>query len=332
MKSFRDRNPFVIGAVCVTVLALLVTGAFAAGYLHVFEKNFPISARFADAAGLRAAAEVRVAGVKVGRVTSVVADRQRGQVIVRMVVNDGVELGPETRAEAALATLLGKRYVRLSGPVVRPYLEAGAVIPVERTTTPFDVFELTKTATRSIEATDTDKLNRLIEQLAAITQGKQESFRDLIQGIAKVSTAVAERDEQLRSLLERADVASGTLAAKDQTLVQLLDESEHVLELLARRRADVTAALRSAASAMSRVSGVVTAHKSELDLILDTLHPTLDIVEKHQAALDRALTWLGPGAFGLALAPSHGPWADVYVRAIGPDFLGALAALVPGPP
>ena len=194
MKSFRDRNPFVIGATCVAVIFVLVAGAFAAGYLHVFEKNFPISAQFVDAAGLRSGAEVRVAGVKVGRVTSVVADREHGRVNVRMVVNDGVELGPQTRAEAALATLLGKRYVRLSGPVVRPYLTSEAVIPVERTTTPFDVFELTKVATRSIEATDTDKLNRLIEQLAAVTEGKQQTVTDLVQGLARV----LDRDRRTR--------------------------------------------------------------------------------------------------------------------------------------
>ena len=46
-----------------------------------------------------------------------------------MVINDGVELGPNTRAEVALATLLGAKYVRLSGKVVAPYLEADAVIP-----------------------------------------------------------------------------------------------------------------------------------------------------------------------------------------------------------
>ncbi|HVE95154.1 MAG TPA: MlaD family protein [Acidimicrobiales bacterium] len=325
--SFRDRNPFVIGAVCVAIIFVMVAGAFAAGYLHIFEKNFPISAQFSDAAGLRAAAEVRMAGVKIGRVSSVTADRRNGRVNVRMVINDGVELGPETRADAALATLLGKRYVRLSGPVVRPYLASGAVIPVGRTTTPFDVFELTKVATRSIEATDTEKLNRLIEQLATITEGKHDTVKELVDGIARVSTAVAERDSQLRQLLDRSDAASRTLAEKDQTLVQLLDESDDVLQLLARRRSDVTASLRHAANAFNRLAGVVSTHKSELDLILDTLHPALDIVDKRQADLDRALTWLGPGAYGLALAPSHGPWADVYVRAIGPDLLGLLGGL-----
>ena len=35
-------------------------------------------------------------------------------------------------------------------------------------------------------------------------------------------------------------------------------------------------------------------------------------------------SWLGPGALGLAQSAQHGPWADIYVRAVGPDLLQVI--------
>ena len=63
---------------------------------------------------VRSGVNVRVAGIKAGRVTGIKADRQDGKVVVSMVVNKGVHLGPDTRAEVALETLLGTKFVRLS--------------------------------------------------------------------------------------------------------------------------------------------------------------------------------------------------------------------------
>jgi phospholipid/cholesterol/gamma-HCH transport system substrate-binding protein len=192
-KSFRDRSPFAIGIASILAIILVVSGAFGIGAFHVFEHTFAIRGEFSDAAGVTKGAPVRLAGVPVGRVTSVSADRTNGRVIIRMVINRGVQLGPQTHAEVALATLLGAKYIRLSGKVVEPYLKRGAVIPNSRTATPYDVFELTKVATHRIEATDNDKLNTLIKQLAVVTDGKEQSLRQLIEGIAKLSTAVASR-------------------------------------------------------------------------------------------------------------------------------------------
>lgn len=328
-KSFRDRNPFRVAlATLAGMLALLLFVTF--GLPKLTTHTFPISAEFSDAAGVSSGAPVRVAGVQVGKVSSVKPDRVHGRVIVKLAINDGVKLGPNTRAEVALASLLGAKYVKLTGKVVTPYLKSGAVIPNERTVTPFDIFEITKVGTERIEETDTETLNKLIKQLAVVTEGKETSLRELIEGIAKVSTAVAARDEQLSSLVSRANTLSATLAEKDQQLATLLDQSDALLRVLAARRDQLQRGVRDASSAFGQLAGIVNTHKIEIDAILSTLHPTLDIVDAHQADLDRTLNWLGEGSFGLASAAAHGAWADVFVRALGPDVIGLLGALAGG--
>jgi phospholipid/cholesterol/gamma-HCH transport system substrate-binding protein len=335
VKSFRDRNPYAIGIVSVLVIGALVGGAFLVGVLHLLERTYSAEAVFSDAAGMRSGAFVRVAGIKAGRVTGVKADRVNGKVIIKFVVNKGVHLGKDARAEVALETLLGTKFLRLSGPVVKPYLEdepeAQRVIPNDRTKTPFDVFDLVKVGTRSVEATDTTKLNQLVKDLADITQGKHDQLGQLLDGVNKVSVVLNDRQAQLRQLLDRFDQLSGLLAEKDQTLVSLIDQSQGVLNLVEQRRGDIARGLESTDRLTGSLSTILSVNKGLLNSILETLHPTLDVISKQQQHVDNALSWLGPGALGLAKATTHGPWADIYVRAIGPDIPGVLCGVVKPP-
>jgi len=335
VKSFRDRNPYAVGLGSVLVIGVLVGAAFMIGVLHLLERGYQVKGVFDDAAGVRGGANVVVAGVKAGRVTGVSADRTNGKVVISMKVHKGVHLGPGTRAEVVLETLLGTKAVRLSGPVVHPYLESlpksRRVIPNDRTKIPFDIFELTKVGTREVQATDTAKLNTFIQQLAVITEGKHDQVRDLLDGVARVSSAVNDREAQLRQLLDRADQLSKLLADKDQTLASLIDQSQGVLDLVQRRRNDIANQLATTNILADQLSGLVGVHQSELDSVLQTLHPAVDILDRRAATIDRALSWIGPGALGLSKAVSHGPWEDIYVRAIGPDLVQILKDTLPHP-
>lgn len=328
MKSFRDRNPYAIGIASVLVIGTLVGFAFMVGVLHLLEDTYKVEAVFRDAAGIRGGDEVRVAGVKAGRVTKIKPDRTRGAVIVEMVVNKGVNLGTSTRAEIALETLLGSKFLRLSGPVSRPYLEDidedRRVIPVERTTTPVDVFELATTGTRRIQETDTEKLNTFINQLAEVTSGDPEDVKTLLRSVADVSEEITARDEQLRQLFDEFDDLSALLAEKDQTLVGLIDQSQAVLDVIERREQELRLGLRGGDRLASELSHLIGFNKVRLDSILSTLHPTLDVVERNLDAVNKGLAVVGPAALGLARATAHGPWQDIYVRAIGPDFVSVI--------
>ena len=327
-KSFRDRNPIAVGLASILVIGTVVGFAFMVGVFHLLEDTYTVHGVFADASGIRGGDDVRVAGVKVGRVERVEADRKAGHVVVQFVVNKGVHLGPDTRAEITIQTLLGSKYLRLTGAVERPYLEdlpsPRRVIPISRTRTPFDVFELTTVATRAIEKADNEKLNTFIRQLADITEGNAEDVQTLVHSLADVSQALGQRDAQLRSLLDRFDQLSALLAEKDQTLVGLIDQSQAVLDMVARRRAEVVAGLRGGQQVTTQLGELLTTHQTELDSILDTLHPVVDILDRRSADLDRALPVVGAGALGLAKPPTHGPWLDIYVRGIGPDLLEVL--------
>ena len=334
MKSFRDRNPYAVGLVSLLILGAITGGAFMVGLLHLLEDTYEMEGTFTDAAGLKGGDDVRVAGVKVGRVTGVSADREAGLVTVEWVVDRGVDIGEDAGADIALETLLGSKFVRISDPAagdrrMEDLDRDERRIPVERTTTPVDVFDLTRDATERIDATDNERLNQLIGQLAEITDGKRGTITDLIEGVDQVSTAINEREQQLDALLASADELSANLAEKDETLVQLIDSSRTILGFLVERRDELTMALGAGSDAVRSLSVLIETNAAELDAILDDLHPTLAVVDRNLPELNRALAISGPAFYGQSLAGTHGPWQDIYVASLGPDIIGILEGIVP---
>jgi phospholipid/cholesterol/gamma-HCH transport system substrate-binding protein len=321
------------------VIGALTGLAFMVGVLHLLEHTYSMEGTFTDGAGLKSGDDVKVAGVKVGRVSGVHADPEEGLVRVTWVVNHGVEIGEDANADIALETLLGSKYIRITkadkgrrmmedlprGDRVIPHEECGGDgLCVTRTTTPVDVFDLTRNATERIEQTDNDKLNQLINQLAAITGGKRATVTDLVNGIDQVAGAITEREGKLASLLDQADKLSASLASKDQQLARLIDSSRTVLRVLVDRRDQLAATLGEGGAAVQALSRLIEVNELHLDAILDDLHPILAVVDANLPSLNRALAFAGPGFYSQSLAGTHGAWLDIYVAALGPDIIGVL--------
>src|SRR5690606_611354 len=129
------------------------------------------------------------------------------------------------------------------GTPVAELPEEQRVVPLERTETPFDIFELTRIATEGVEELDTEGLNQFLVDLADITEGKAATVEDLVEGINRVGAAVNDREQQFDALLEQADRLSGTLADKDDELLALLDSSQQILDLIVARRNDLALVL-----------------------------------------------------------------------------------------
>lgn len=334
MRSFRDRNPYAVGIVSTLVIGLITGMAFLVGLLHLLENAYEMQGTFTDAAGVRSGDDVKLAGVKVGRVTSVEADRAQGLVTVHWVINDGVDIGEDAGADIALETLLGSKFIRIKDATAGDALMADLpsderTIPVARTTTPVDVFDLTREATLRIEATDNDRLNQLVTQLADITEGKRGTVTDLITSVDQLSSALNERQVQLDALLASADELAANLAEKDQTLVRLIDSSRTILDFLVDRRDELALALGAGSDAVRSLSVLIDTNETQLDAILDDLAPTLATVDANLPELNRALAFAGPAFYGQSLAGTHGPWQDIYVAALGPDVIGILDGAVP---
>src|SRR3954469_21216726 len=151
MKPFRERNPVTIGAVSIAVLIALLVAAFSADKLPFIGSGTSYPAAFSDLSGLKKGDDVRVAGVKVGKVTGIALEH--GEVVIKFTAK-GVHLGDQTTASIRVKTLLGTKYLALE-PAGTGKLSSHAGIPLTRTTTPFDVPAAFSQLTKTIDQVDT---------------------------------------------------------------------------------------------------------------------------------------------------------------------------------
>ena len=110
-KPFRERNPVIIGAISLAVIAALILAAFRAQDLPLIGGGDTYYASFSEAGGLKANDEVRIAGVRVGKVEKVELDGDHVRVTFR--VDGDADFGDQTAAAIKVKTLLGAMFLSL---------------------------------------------------------------------------------------------------------------------------------------------------------------------------------------------------------------------------
>lgn len=332
LPSVRDLDKVKVGLVSLAVIAAMVAAAFSIGTLGIFQDRYQMSGVFTDTGGLRTGAKVKLAGVDVGTVTAVDPDFESGQVVITWEVDRGIDLGPATRAEVAVETLLGGHHLRLSGPVVEPYMadldRSERRIPIERTRVPFTVIGAVGETTRSIEALDVEALNQIVLELAGISDANADALEPLLVNLQAVLAAIDDREVELDRLLGNAQQVSATLAAKDQQLVALIDAASVVLDQLDQRRGELAALLGSSDRAVTTLADLIAANRGHLESIVADLHLTLEAVDRQMPALTTSLTWLGPTFTGLATVGAGNDWFDIVVTGFGPLSADLIATLL----
>lgn len=320
MKSFTERNPIVIGIVVIALIAAAVTGALVLN-AGVFKGRYTVSARFADAAGLRPGDRVRVAGVPSGEVASV--HEEDGQVEVTMRVDDGVELSGDTRAAVVVETVLGTKTVKLeTGDDWDHPLGDGDVIT--ETETPVEVLDLQNIGTRLFTESDGAAFDDLIDSLNQITADKRSDVRHIVRGVNRLTSELNSRDQEARDLFDSAETLTRTLADRDDDLADAVDDLNVVIGDLADRRQELETLLEQTSEAAGRLADLVGDNRPQLDAVLDDLHSTLEVIGRHQVDLAAGVGYLGAALEGFSSIGYSGPdntpneWGNIFTQLIGP--------------
>ncbi|MBO2447589.1 MCE family protein [Actinomadura barringtoniae] len=334
--SFRDRDPIAVGLVSSLVLVLLVVTVFFTGTMGLLQDRYSMSGVFTGTGGIRSGDEVRVAGVRVGEVTGVHPDFRNGQVIIDWKVDSKVHLGTATRAEIKTATILGGRYLKLSGPVSTPYVQSLPAsrrrIPADRTGTPETVNDVLKRTTHAVDKLDTADLNKVIDQIGGINDQTRGRLGHSLKNLSALASEVDENDPKIRELLENGDHVLGIAADKDQQLSQLLQGAQAMLAELRRRRDELTTFLGSGSAALGSISQLIDKQQAKLVSVVADLRSTLSRLRPELGSLNSLLTWAGPTLSGMSSVGGYGPWVEAIATGLGPLSPGDLARLAAASP
>ena len=309
MTPFREQNKTVIGAVGIVAIVLLVAAAFKTDTLPVVGGGTVYAANFSEAAGLQKMDEVRVAGVKVGKVVDI--GLERGVVVVKMRLK-GVKLGRLTRAEIKIKTVLGRKYIAVE-PDGDGELDPDTPIPVSRTKAPYDISPAFQQLASTVGKIDTALLAKSFTTLADDFRNTPDDVRASLNGLSRLSQTIASRDTKLRELLQSANGVSKVLSDRNQDFVALLKDTDLVLVEVRARRAAIHKLLVTTTELSQQLTGLVRENRATLAPALESLRGVVEVLRKNQDNLDKSIAAMAPFVRLFANNLGNGRWFDTYI-------------------
>lgn len=312
---FREKNPVVVGAVSLAVIAAMILLAFRADQLPIIGGGDTYYAAFAEAGGLKANDEVRVAGVRVGKVEDLELDGDHVKVTFR--VEKDVDFGPDSGAQIKVKTLLGAMYLELS-PAGSGQMDEGTTIPVSRTKSPYDVVEAFEGLASRSGAIDVDQLKAALGTLTELTRNTPDEFKAALSGVSALSKNLAARDEQINTLLKNLRKVSGVLSSRDQDIIGLMKDARVLFDALVSRREAIHNILVSTTTMSKELTTLVNQSKADLKPALTNLDTVVKVLLKNQDNLDESLRLMAPFYRYFASTLGNGPWFDTTITNLPP--------------
>ncbi|MFI9380508.1 MCE family protein [Kutzneria sp. NPDC052558] len=315
-RSFLELSPAMVAAAGVTVTVLVTAGVFFADELPFGTTGY--SAYFSEAAGLKPADEVAVAGVKVGEVTAVTLAGDQVRVAFR--VRDAW-IGDRTTASIEIKTLLGQKYLELD-PKGSGQQDPGQAIPRERTAAPYDVVAAFDDLAGTVTQIDTARLAQSFQVLSDTFRNAPAQIRATVDGLSGLAKSISSRDTRLKELLAGAQQITRTLADRDDQFRRLIGDGAALLQEVQQRRSAISGLLKGSQALAEQLSGLVADNTAQLGPTLDELDRVTDVLHRNQANLDRGLALLGPYYRLLDNALGNGRWIDTYLCGLVPATPG----------
>jgi phospholipid/cholesterol/gamma-HCH transport system substrate-binding protein len=285
---------------------------------------YKLSATFDDVTGLLPNDNVKVAGVVVGKVSSIKVDHGRARVSFQ--VKNSYKLPDDSNVQIRWRNLIGQRYLYVNAGASPTAFRDGAAITdpctgavtTHCTTSVVDLGELFNRLGPIVQAIDPHQVNDFIDTVSQALDGNTDKLGKAIDDLAVLAKGLATRDDSIGRLLGNLNTIAGTITNRDQQIRVMLDN----LVLISKTFSDNTQTLDSALTEFGRFSrnlnSVLTGNKAELDRIISNLAlVTTDVVAPRLQTLDSALRGVDVTAARIFASSALGEWLNQSILCAG---------------
>jgi virulence factor Mce-like protein len=292
--------------------------------------------QFDNAFGLIQGGDLKVAGVRAGKITDIKLDKRTKHALIGFTIDkDGFgSLRSDAFCESRPQSLIGEYFVDCLPGTAKKELEPGAVIPVSRTAStvaPDLVNDILRRPYR-------ERLSLIIGSLGAGVAGNAESLNAAIR---RASPALRETDKVLATLRSQnriladltvnADKVIGDLAANRKDVGRFVTEAKETAQASAERRGDIAAGFRALPGFLEELQPTMKA----LGQVADDQRSALHNLDASSRQLTSFFDQLGP--FADASRPafrSLGKASKTGDRAVkaAPPVISQLGAFSAGTP
>jgi phospholipid/cholesterol/gamma-HCH transport system substrate-binding protein len=244
----------LFSVMCLAFVFILVTvfGQFR------FDDRASYSAVFKNVSGLKGGNFVRIAGVEVGKVSSLELHKD-GTVTVEFALDKDLTITEGTKASVRYENLIGDRYLSLEdGPGAARKLAPGQTIPLTRTSPALDVDALIGGFRPLFRALDPDQVNALSGALLRVFQGQGATISSALAQTSSLTSTLAGRDQLIGEVITNLNTVLHTFAEHDEQFSDGLDKLSQLVGALADRKTDITSSVAYNNAAASSVADLLT--------------------------------------------------------------------------
>jgi phospholipid/cholesterol/gamma-HCH transport system substrate-binding protein len=184
------------------------------------------TAEYTDASGLHPDADVRVRGVRVGKIESVDLARVNGQNVaqVRFTLDNKYGVVDSTRLAIKFQALTGVRYVDVTNPA-EGYRDADLVthIPTSMTQPSFDVTALFNGLQPVLATLSPDEINTFTTNAASFLTGDGSGLAPLLDSIRRLTEFVSDRQQVIATLVSNLSGLADAIGGTSQRFIHIID-------------------------------------------------------------------------------------------------------------
>ncbi|BBY38061.1 putative Mce family protein [Mycobacterium mantenii] len=223
MKPRAALWRLAISGVIAIVLFILVANALTQ---PTATDNRPYTADFTDASGLHSDADVRVRGVRVGKVRSIELERKHGQslAVVTFTLDKRYGVVAGTRIAIKFQALTGLRYVDVVD-ATETYSKAELVshATTSMTQPSFDVTSLFNGLQPVIATLSPDELNTFTANAATYLSGDGTGLAPMLDSIRKLTKFVSNREQVIATLMRNLSEIADSMGGHSKDVIKLID-------------------------------------------------------------------------------------------------------------
>lgn len=282
-----SRRRIAVDAALVLAFALIcIAGmeflAVNIGQPNPLSSGYRVRAVFADADGVPTDADVRVAGIVVGKVVGVSQDPGDPRAaVVTMAIGDSRAVPVYSNGSAMVRpkTLIGEKYVDLDpGDPRGTAIPVNGTLPESRTSTTVEFDQIFN----AFDAPTRQEQRLVLQALDAATRQRSGDLQAIIpqlqQGVANLVPVaqVYERDNpELGRILDNLATLIGTLGDEHEQLAGLLANGNAALGAIAQRDRSLITTLRAASNVAAELNAAAVPTVAAQRQSLAELRPTL---------------------------------------------------------
>ncbi len=286
----RSRRHGIIGVLIIVVSLAVTAGAYLNPTGHI-----RYTAHMANSAGVRVDDQVRIAGIPVGKVTSVRLDG--AFVEMKFDVENSVPVGSDSTLDVKLLTPLGGHYISLDPQGASPL--GRNVIPPSRVTLPFEINDIIQAATPVIKEVDGDVIHDTFTEVANAANNYPDAVHDLIGSANALTTSLSASTSdfhrsldfvndglramvvnraQLITLVEQFDILGRMYTSRAVDIVEFFGLLKELARILDRIAVFYGREVAPIAEGLEDITDTLAAHPERWGMALDGLSQSLNIV------------------------------------------------------